>query len=388
LANPNVTTTKSVVAMKGVGVAVWVAVLALSLVALPLAGASSWEHGHENKAAVFISTNNATSNQIVAYERSSSGTLTWVGSFSTGGTGTGGALADSGALALTSDNHWLLAVDAGSNQISVFRVNAGWGSSMLSLTDVASSNGILPVSVAISGNIVYALNDGNATTPGNIAGFWLSWNGQLTPIAGSTQSLSTSGATGAAQISFNPAGKFLVVTEKATNLLDVYVVNRHGVASGPTSYPSSGLTPYGFAFAGGRNVVVSEAHQPAVSSYALSRSGSLKVVSASISDLGSAPCWVAVTGDQRTAFISNTGSDTISSFAVGAGGSITLLRAVAAPTDAGPAYSAIAGGSHFFYVFAGGVGEIQAYEIGPHGTLSWVQTVGGLSTGSEGLVAT
>jgi 6-phosphogluconolactonase len=374
--------------MKGVGVPVLVAVLALSVVALPLAGASSGGHGPTSPAAVFTSTNNASANQIVAYERSSSGTLSWVANFSTGGTGTGSALADSGALALTSNGHWLLAVDAGSNQVSVFRVNTGWGPYLLSLTDVASSGGVLPVSVTVAGNVVYVLNDGNATIPGDITGFSLTWNGELVPIAGSTHSLSTTGATGGAQISFNPAGQFLVVTEKNTNLLDVYSVNRQGVASAPTSYASSGLTPYGFAFAGNHYLVVSEAHQPAVSSYALTRSGNLGVVSASVSDLGSAPCWVAVTGNERTAFISNTGSDTISSFAIGAGGSLTLLEAVAGPTDSGPAYSAVAGGSHFFYVFAGGVGEIQAYDIHADGALSWVQTVGGLPTGAEGLVAT
>jgi 6-phosphogluconolactonase len=373
--------------MSGVGVAALVAVLALSVLAFPLASASGWTHGGGSGAVVFTSTNDATANQIVAYERSSDGMLTWMGNFATGGTGTGAALADSGALAISADNGWLLAIDAGSNQVSVFSVNTHSIGSMLRLTDLASSGGVLPVSVTISGNIVYVLNDGNSVSPGNIAGFYLE-GGQLHPIPGSTQSLSTSAATGAAQISFSPAGNFLVVTEKNTNLLDVYGVNREGVASPPTTYASSGLTPYGFAFAGFQNLVVSEAHQPAVSSYSLSRSAGLQLVSASVSDGQGAPCWVAVGENGRIAYISNTASDSISTFSVSPGGSLTLIQSVAATTDAGPAYSAISGGGHFFYVVAGGVGEIQGYQIKADGSLYWIQTVGGLPLSDEGLVAT
>lgn len=387
-ANSQVTTFEWPVIMKGVGVAVLVAVFALSVVVLPMASASSWENVRGPIATVFASTNNATANQIVAYERSSTGSLSWAGNYSTGGEGTGSALADSGALALSPNHHWLLAVDAGSNQVSVFRINSGFSGQLLTLTDVVSSGGVLPVSVTLSSKEVYVLNDGNSTTAGNIAGFHLGGNGQLYPIAGATQDLSMSGATGAAQISFSPAGNFLVVTEKSTNLIDVYAVNRAGVASGPASYPSSGLTPYGFAFAGSTHVVVSEAHQPAVSSYSLTRSGGLQLVSASISDLQGAPCWVAVSGNGQIAFISNTASDSISTFAVGAGGSLSLLQSVAATTDAGPAYSALSGSGQFLYVYAGGVGEIQGFQTQPDGALTWIQTVGGLPIGSEGLVAT
>jgi len=374
--------------MKGVGVAVLVAVLALSVVALPLAGASSWDDNHGRIAAVFTSTNNATANQIVAYEATPGGSLNWVGYFSTGGAGTGSALGDSGSLALGQGDHWLLAVDAGSNQVSVFQVKLGHHVPLLTLTDVTSSGGVLPVSVTISENVVYVLNDGNSTTAGNIAGFYLGWNGQLYPISGSSEPLSASAATGAAQISFSPGGNFLVVTEKATNLIDVYTVNWAGVASGPTSYASSGLTPYGFAFAGRHNLVVSEAHQPAVSSYSLTRYAGLQLVSASISDLQSAPCWVAVTENGRTAYISNTASDSVSTFSVSRDGSLTLLHSVAASTGAGPADSALANGGQVLYVYDGGAGEIQVFQSQPGGGLGWIQTVGGLPVGAEGLIAT
>ncbi|MGC2289576.1 MAG: beta-propeller fold lactonase family protein [Thermoplasmata archaeon] len=373
--------------MKRVGVALLVAVVALAIVALPLAGASSAGADHNPIAAVFVSTNNATHNQIVAYERSSGGKLTWVADYSTGGAGTGATLADSGSLALTQDHHWLLAVDAGSNQISVFQVAAHAGGALLALTDVTGSGGILPVSIAVSGNIVYVLNDGSSISAGNIAGFTLTSGGHLFPLAGATQPLSTSSPTGAAQVSFSPTGGLLVVTEKNTNVIDVYTVNRHGIASGPTSYSSAGVTPYGFAFAGSHHLVVSEAHSPSVSSFSLSRSAGLRVVTNSISDLQNAPCWVVVTAGGNLAFISNTASDTLSSFVVSNGGKLTLLQTVAAPTAAGPADSAIAGQTNFLYVYGGGAGELQGFHVNADGALTWIQTVGGLPVGAEGLVA-
>ena len=374
--------------MKAVGVAALIGVLAVAVLVLPLAGAENERGGYGGVEAVFQETNGATANQIVAYEASSAGTLTWVGNFGAGGTGTGTALADSGSLALTSNDRWLLAVDAGSNQLSVLRVDTHYGAPLLTLTDTVNSGGVLPVSVAISGSTVYVLNDGNAVTPGNIAGFFLSGWGQLTPIVGSSEPLSTSGATGAAEIAFSPSGGSLVVTEKATNLLDVYTVNRHGVAGGPTSYPSQGTTPYGFAFSGSRHIVVSEAATGSASSYALSRSHGIQVVSVSVSDLNGAPCWVTVSANGAIAFVSNTHSDTISTYAVSRGGALTLTQSVAATTQAGPADMALGSHGQFLYVYDGGAADLQAFHVYGGGSLTSAQTVTGLTAGTEGLVAT
>jgi 6-phosphogluconolactonase len=374
--------------MKAVGVAALLGVLAVAVLVLPLTAADEDRGGVGGVEAIFQETNGVSTNQIVAYEASSTGTLTWVGNFGTGGTGTGAALASSGSLALSSNHRWLLAVDAGSSQLSVLRVDTQVGATLLTLTDTVSSGGALPVSVAVSGSTVYVLNDGTATTPGNIVGFTLSGSGHLTRISGSSQPLSSSGATGAAEIAFNPAGNVLVVTEKATNVLDVYTVNGRGVARGPTSYPSQGTTPYGFAFSGSRHIVVSEATTGSASSYTVSRSHGLKVVSASVSDLNGAPCWVVVSANGRIAFVSNTHSDTISTYSVSKGGALTLTQSVAASTQAGPADMALGSNGQFLYVYDGGAPDLQAFHVGTGGSLSLVQTVTGLTTGTEGLVAT
>ena len=83
------------------------------------------------------------------------------------------------------------------------------------------SGGTHPVSVTSNENILYVLNAG---VPNNISGFRVSNNGNLTPIDGSTQPLSAAD-TGPAEVQFSTNGRVLVVTEKATNILDTYTID-------------------------------------------------------------------------------------------------------------------------------------------------------------------
>jgi 6-phosphogluconolactonase len=338
-------------------------------------------------SAVFTMTNNATANSVVAYRIGHGGALTPAGSFSTHGTGTGSSLADQGALALTRDHQWLLVVDAGSNQISVFHVNAASSSHLLSFADRTGSGGVLPVSIAIHGSLVYVLNDGNATVPGDIAGFYLTATGWLLPLPGSHRGLSTTNATGGAQISFNPGGTALVVTEKATSLLDTWTVGPRGYAWAPTSTLSNGSTPYGFAFTRTGTLVVSDAGPGALSSYTVSSTGA-HVVSGSVLDNQSAPCWVVVAEGGQYAYTTNAHSNSISSYQVAANGTIVLDASIAGTTGAAPTDMAVTTSTgRYVLVYDAGAGEIDEFSLGAAGTLAKIASVYGLATTSEGLVA-
>jgi len=373
--------------MRALGIAVLVGVLAAVIIALPNAGAFPPPAHSEPAPAVFTMTNAVAGNQVIEYERAANGALTYVAEYATGGSGTGVSLADQGGLALTSDNHWLLVVDAGSNQVSVFRVGGYGGAPWLALSDLASSGGVLPVSIAISGNTVYVLNDGNSTVPGNIAGFHLASSGKLDPISGSEQALSTSAATAAAQVSFNPAGTLLVVTEKNTNLIDVYAVDWNGKSHPVGPDPSQGSTPYGFAFTPHGQLVVSEAASGSLSSYDVGAHGYWNVVSSSVPDYQVAPCWVVITPGGGYAYTSDGHSGNISSYTVGWGGQLTLLESSAAVTGAGPTDMSLASNGHLLYVYDAGAGEIQGFVVHSNGSLTLVDTTGGLPATAEGLAA-
>ena len=109
----------------------------------------------------YVNDNTATANTIAGFDRHADGSLTPIpGSpFAAGGAGLGAGLASQGAIQVTSDGRYLLAVDAGSNQISVLRITAD-GVPVL-VGQPVSSGGIKPVSVAVSRTgLVYVANSG------------------------------------------------------------------------------------------------------------------------------------------------------------------------------------------------------------------------------------
>ena len=158
-------------------------------------------------------------------------------------------------------------------------------------------------------------------------GFRLNDRGNLKPIAGSTRALSTTG-TGAAQVQFTRDGHALVVTEKATNKIDTFRVNGHGLVTSATVTDSVGQVPYGFDIDRRDHVIVSEAATGSVSSYDLDH-GQLSTITGALADTQAAPCWLIASTDGRFAFTTNAASGTISSYRVGRDGSLTLLAAVA-----------------------------------------------------------
>jgi len=340
------------------------------------------EHEGDNvSGAVYTISNQVTGNAVVVFARAGDGTLTPAGSFGTGGTGTGASLGSQGAVTLSDDGRLLFAVNAGSNDVSVFRV----GSQELSLLSRTASGGTQPISVTVHRNVVYVLNAGGA---GNITGFTIEHDGELAAIAGSTQSLSSATA-GPAQVSFSADGRQLLVSEKGTSLLDVYPVDDNGVAGARTSYASAGGTPFGFAVGPHNLVFVSEAAAPgSASSYVLGRNGALQVVSAVLTHQG-APCWAVVTDNGRFGYTGN-GSGSVSGFRIAPDGSARLLDANGATAVVGSGLNDIALSKNSRYLYALGTGSVQAiyaFRIENDGHLVALGAIGGLPAGTRGLAA-
>jgi 6-phosphogluconolactonase (cycloisomerase 2 family) len=226
----------------------------------------------------------------------------------------------------------------------------------------------------------------NAGGDGNISGFTIGNGGALTPIAGSTRALSGS-AVGPAQISFDPDGRWLVVTEKATSALDVYAMNATGVASAAGTTPSAGGTPFGFAFGHRDELFVSEAAGSA-SSYVLDASGAPAVASGAVSTHQGAPCWAVVTKNGKFGYTANAQGGSISGFAIANDGSIALIDADGrtAVVGGGNIDLAVSGNSRYLYQLNGNR-SISGFRIETDGHLTAVGTVAGLPASTVGLVA-
>jgi len=159
-----------------------------------------------SQRAVYTLTNQVAGNAVAVFHRAADGTLTAAGTIATGGTGTGAGLGSQGAVVLSDDGRQLFAVNAGSNDVSVFNA----GPAGLSLASRTASGGTLPISLTVHGNVLYVLNAGGT---GNISGFTVGTTGGLAAIQGSTQPLSGTNV-GPAQVSFSPDGRRLVVTRR------------------------------------------------------------------------------------------------------------------------------------------------------------------------------
>ncbi len=347
------------------------------LVALALAAGSATSASAEEShtTTIYTETNAAAGNAVLAFQNVN-GVLANVGSFSTGGLGAGNGLGSQGAV-FAADDH-LLAVNAGSNEVSLFTIN---DDGSLTLDDVESSAGVRPISVTVNGDIAYVVN----VTSRNVSGFRID-DDQLLPLPGSTQSLP---GNGAAQVSFDAAGAHLVVTEKATNSIDVLPVSKRGVAGAAVSNPSTGVTPFGFAIDRRGNVVVSNANGGAanassLSSYQLTGSTDLTPVSSGIATTQTAACWVALSENQKFAFTTNAGSGTITSYSLARNGALTLINAIAAQPGTGAVDMAVVNG--MLFALANGPHSISAYGVGGDGSLTAASSVA-VPAGVVGLAA-
>jgi 6-phosphogluconolactonase len=348
--------------------------------------------------AVYTMDNASPTNHVLQYQSGPNGVLSLAGTFSAQGSGTGSALASEGAVQLTQDGHWLLVVDAGSNQITVFQVNAGGG---LAVADVVASQGSTPISLTVDHDLVYVLN---SATP-NIAGFTLSSTGQLTFIPGSIQPLSGVSSSSPEQIGFvstspgssnqvgqGQGGGVLVVTEKAANVIDTYTLSTSGVASAPTVIPSNGGGPYGFTTAQGY-LILTEAGTGSLSSYAVSNTGGLRTLSGAIPDFGNAgsatgpaPCWVTVSRNGQFAYVSNAHVGTISVYGVSGAGILRLDSSISAHTLVPTLDLAVGGNNQFLYALNGG--QITSFQLYQDGSIAQVSAVGGVPASATGLAAT
>jgi 6-phosphogluconolactonase (cycloisomerase 2 family) len=273
-------------------------------------------------------------------------------------------------------------VNAGSDEVSIFRARAH----ALKLRDVAPSGGASPISVDVSGRLVYVLNGGSD----DVSGLRITDRGNLRPIRRSTRELSGQGV-GPAQISFTPGRRHLVVTEKNTNMIDTFKVRANGRLRSGLAQDSAGQTPFGFDFAK-RRLIVSEAFEgaagaSALSSYNVERDGIVRVVSPSVHDTQSSACWVVTTADGRFAFTTNTGSATVSSYKVGRGGTLRLMDAVAGSTAATPADADLADADSYLYTVGASAHSISGFRVHDDGSLTSVGQTSGLPTSAVGLVA-
>jgi 6-phosphogluconolactonase (cycloisomerase 2 family) len=333
-----------------------------------------------NHPAVYVQTNEAEGNRVLAFRRGDDGSLSELGAYATGGAGDGEPhLTSQGSVVLTSDGSQLLVTNAGSGDLSVFDVRADG----LALKGTVPT-GPAPKSVAEHEGIAYVLNTGRPS----LAGFRLDG---LQPLGG----LEPGGGSDPAQVGFSPDGARLVVTDRGADAIVQYPVDSSGRLGEAQVTPSSGPTPYGFAFAGDTLVVTeafrAEKGKAAASSYRLGGGGEAMPVSRSVGNGRSEICWAVVTADGRYAFTTNFADGAVSRYAIGADGSLALEDAAAGLAiegQPGLRDEDLSGDGRFLYAVDADTRKVFGWAVQSGGRLEPVGSWGdGLPATAAGLAA-
>ena len=175
---------------------------------------------------VYVQTNDADHNDVVAFARRAGGKLERLDSYLTGGKGSGEPhLPSQSSVALEAGR--LFVTNAGSNDVTVFSA-AG---EKLDLLDRVESGGSTPRSVAVHGDHVYVLNTGGEP---NVAGFVLEGD-RLAAVEGSTRSAGSDPA----QVAFSPDGRTLLVTDRADKI-HVFAIDGDGRAQAKVTHENFG----------------------------------------------------------------------------------------------------------------------------------------------------
>ncbi len=385
-------------------------------------------------------------NWVVSYGRTAEGTLDFIGQFQSGGNGgdfDGGEgldpLISAYALNKTTDNEFLLAVNAGSASLSVFDIQDDFS---LELSDTEGTDGVGPNSVAYNASaqdglngLVYVSNiarpefadAGEPAQQGSLVGYWLTDGGDLLPIDGSLREL----ANRPSAVHFSPDGRFLVVSSinagssalatNDQNEIVVYEVNADGTLSASiTDGATSTLrdnnenrnlpSAIGFQVVGDNIVVVTEAREfqadgtppafPAlqdgsVSTWQINSSGQLTPISldvaSGLNNTGRTACWLDFNVDENLFFVSNAIEAGLACYSFD-NGVIELVDQIAAAgigatgntTDPGAAFSTTEGwidmwisdDGNFLYQLHGFGGTIGVYRVVGE-NLEFIQNVSG-----------
>lgn len=368
----------------------WIIFCFALLFALSAASPAFARSGYANyRNAVYVLTNNPDGNQVMAYHRDHQGNLTWMDTLDTGGTGSGvgvtvppDPLGSQNALLLSKSGKWLFAVNAGSDEITLFKATPEG----LKWMDKVSSGGDYPVSLAFDETYLYVLNAGG---DGNITGFELD-DGKLMPLADSTRSLSaTTPADGEqpnimespSQVGFAPDGRHLLVLDKGgvsgEGRILIYNFADGLPASDPQTVTTAAPVPFAFAFDRFGQLVVVEASTGSIITYRFNDDGGLDLMD-TVTNGQMATCWID--GNGKYFFTDNTGSNTISAIRPSSTGRINLLNPteVTYPENTLPLDLGVDGSGEFLYTLNVGAGSIGIFHIDADGHLHDLGQVEGL----------
>lgn len=353
------------------------------LVCLLLAGSSGSTGA---SPSLYTSSNAATKNEIIRYEARPHRPWTETGRFETGGAGTGHPLPATNSVALSRDRKWLAVVNAGSHEVSLFRL----GSSGPKLSSRIDSGGLFPLSLAFRGRHLYVLNSGSDS----VASFAVTPTGTLVLEPEGVRPLTAVNGR-ATTLGVTPDGRHLIVSERAVNRLTAFAIDQGGrLAPAGQSLETEAKSPFALSFLGSTIYSIFAGQGPgnsAVGVYRLTREGRPSALGAPVMTGETAACWSALSGHRRLLYIANAGSHSLTGFRVGAYGRPPLIEGepirVETGSDQFPRDLAFTRVDRTLAVLISGTASVNLYKVGRWGALTLQQSLLSVPDGAAGLVS-
>ena len=359
------------------GLAFWIlASLMLGVLVLP---------GSLRAQGNFVYTNddNPSGNTVSGFSVASNGTLTPVSGspFATRGTGiVDGALSASNHVTVDNIGNFLFASNTGSNDVSVFSINAGSGTLSLVAGSPFATGGSGGVGISLSstpdGRFLMAANGGS----NNLTVFSIASSGAVTPIGGSPfPALSFPEG-----IKVSPDGKFLAVAEPFSNQVEMFSIASTGSLTSLGAFPGGSVGELAgvdincansLLYGGEYNI-----GETIVDGYSIASSGTLTPVPGSPfrPGVGIDSRVVLLSPDDKTLFVSNGGfsafSNTITVFSAASNGSLSLVAGSPFPMHPGakPLGTATSQDGSLLYVASVFSNSISVFSVASNGALTEV----------------
>ena len=308
-----------------------------SLEAREVLSGGSFFQGPTNFVYTETENTNPGQNAVIAYSQTSSGQLTEIGSFNTGGTGVAntGLLGpqDSDKQVIASpDGRFLFAVNQGSNTIAAFRVQ-GDGSLQLIDNSAVSSGGTEPVSLAIAGGRLYVVNRGDeiqgqtGSIAPSITVFNIGFDGTLYQDFADTTTLPV--GLSPSQVLTVPNSNLIFIdtftppplnTVPEANEILPFQIGFGGqlipVSSGGVGDPVTPPLLLGLSLNPNQNIIyagLTGANEVGV--FTFDKAGNLTLVN-TIPVQGNGPCWTTVSANGQYLYTADTGTNSVGVFSL------------------------------------------------------------------------
>jgi len=272
---------------------------------------------------VYTLTNPSGPNSIAAYRQDrTSGKLTYFASYLTGGLGAATAdVIGTEQNAIVTQGNRLYAVNPGSNDISIFAIQAN--GELLLLHAPFPAQGMAPVSLAIHGDLLYVANLGDSATPPSYVGFRVDGQG-ISPLENSAISLNIGDHP--SDVRFDRAGRLLVGSRAIAGVLDVFRVAVDGRLIRTAELSAQpGVLGLSFNPVDDNQIFGGLTFLPGAAAYSVSTQGSVSSVNSVMDAAAIDTCWVAVEKTGKQAWFSAPASSSITLFSIDANGALARV---------------------------------------------------------------